>query len=127
MIDIRPYNSEDRSALLQLMTELQGHIATLDPLHRLKNIEDFDAEAYIDHLLRQMKEEHGVILIAKEEDEVIGYVVGSIPLASEDDNLDHYPAVEGKVNELVVSEKHRGNNVGRELMRELEQYFEYQI
>ena len=124
MVDIRPYHSEDRSALLQLMTELQNHLAAIDPLHRLKNIDDFDVEAYVDHLLLQMKEEHGVILIAKEEDVVVGFIVGSIPSASEDDDLDHYSAMEGKVDELVVSEQHRGKHVGRELMKKLEQHFQ---
>src|SRR3989344_5299538 len=124
MIAIRQHTPEDRKALLQPMTELQGHVAALDSLHRLKTIEDFDAEAYVDHLLLQMEKEHGVILIAKEEDAVIGFVVGSIPPASENDNLDHYPAIEGKIDELVVSEKHRGKHVGLELIRELEQHFQ---
>ena len=124
MIDIRPYHSEDRSAISQLMTELQGHVVALDPLHRLKTVEDFDAETYVDHLLLQMKEVHGIILIAKEEDEIIGFVVGSIPPASEGENLDHYAAIEGKIDELVVSEKHRGKHVGLELIRELEQHFQ---
>lgn len=123
MIDIHPYHSADQSALLQLMTELQGFIAPLDPLHRLKTTEDFNAEAYIDQLLRQTKEEHGIILIAKEEEVVIGFIAGTIPDTTDEDLLDHYPAIEGRVVELVVSEKYRGKNVGRILMDELEQYF----
>lgn len=123
MIDIHPYHSADQSALLQLMIELQGFISPLDPLHRLKTTEDFNAEAYIDHLLRQTKEEQGIILIAKEEDVVIGFVAGTIPNEDPDDALDHYPAKEGNIIELVVSQKHRGQGAGRMLMEKMEEYF----
>lgn len=124
MTAIRTFFPRDRDALVQLMIELQDHIASVDPLKRLRTPQDFDAEKYVDHLLVQMKNENGIILIAEEREEPIGFVAGSVPSALDDDNLDHYPAKEGKVNELVVSEKHRGKNVGRALMEELERHFQ---
>ncbi len=122
MIDIHLYQPTDRSAILQLMTELQSHVAAIDPLHRLKTTEDFDEDAYVDHLLEQTKS-LGVIFIAKDEHAAAGFIAGVISDEDPDDTLDHYSAKEGKILELVVSKQHRGGGIGRELMEKMEEYF----
>lgn len=122
MISIRPYAPADRPTLVQLITELQGHLASLDPLRRVRALQDFDASQYVDHLLAQLNKDNGVLFIAEEDGAPLGVIAGSMPSPSADDSLGHYPVKEGKVNELVVSEKHREKGAGRMLMETLEKY-----
>lgn len=122
MISIHPFTPANRMSLISLMAELQEHLATIDPLKRIKTIPDFDAEAYINHLLEQMKGK-GVILIANDGNTVVGFIAGTIPGEDSEDALDHYPAKEGKIVELVVSQIHRGQGTGKLLMEKIEEYF----
>lgn len=121
MITIRPDTTEDRPALLQRMTELQEHLASLDPLHRLKISDEFDAESYLDHLFADLERDNGSFFVAEENGSVLGFIAGSIPAEDSEDLLDHYPAKEGKILELVVSESHRGKGIGRMLVEKLEE------
>jgi len=109
--------------LLQLMVELQEHLSVMDPLKRIRNIEDFDAAQYVDHLLEKVRRDKGEIFVAEEQDILLGFIAGTVPKEDPDDALDHYPAKEGNIIELVVSQKHRGQGVGRALMEKMETYF----
>lgn len=122
MLTVQTLAPADRPSIVQLMCELQGHLAAIDPLKRIRSLPDFDAETYVDHLLEQVKEK-GVILLARDEDAVIGFIAGTIPSEDPDDMLDHYSSREGKIIELVVSQKHRGQGAGRMLMEKIEEYF----
>jgi len=120
---VRPYSRADLPGLLQLMIELQGHIASLDPLRRQKTVEDFDAGKYIDHLCEKLEKEEGILFVMEENGKLLGFIAGSIPGETEEDLLDHYPTKEGIVHELVVSKDAQGKNIGRQLLQELERYF----
>lgn len=122
MITIRSFTTADRLILIQLMTELQNYIAAIDPLQRNRAADDFDAQAYIDQLQSTLQRESGILFVAEENDALLGFIAGSIPEDAED-MLDHYPAREGKIHELVVSEKHREKGIGRLLMEKLEEQF----
>lgn len=124
MISIRPYAADDQLALQQLMVELQEHLSAMDPLKRVRNIEDFDATQYIYSLLEKVRNDKGKIFVAEEQDILLGFIVGTIPNEDPDDSLDHYPAKEGNIIELVVSQKHRGQGTGRMLMEKAEEYFQ---
>lgn len=122
-MNIRLYQSADRQALENIMIELQRHIAELDPHKRNRMPEDFDAIAYVDQLIGHVERDHGLIFIACDDHEVGGFIAGSIPDEGPDDLLDHYPAKEGKIIELVVSQEHRGQGTGHTLMEKMEEYF----
>lgn len=122
MISIRPYSAGDQSAIEELMKELQKHLSDIDPLKRVRNIEDFDASNYIDRLLEKVESTDGKIFIAEEDGRPLGFVAGIISGGDSDDSLDHYPATEGNVVELVVSQKHRGQGTGRMLMEKMEEF-----
>lgn len=122
MIIIHPYSPVCRSSLVELMCDLEGHLAAIDPLKRIRALPDFDAETYIDHLLEQVQDK-GMILLAKNEDMVVGFIAGAILEEDSDALLDHYPAKEGKIIELIVSQKHRGQGAGRMLIEKIEEYF----
>ncbi|MDO8648691.1 MAG: GNAT family N-acetyltransferase [Candidatus Peregrinibacteria bacterium] len=126
MIAIRPYMADDHPVLVEFMIELQGHIASLDPLGRVRSSQDFDAEVYLEHLLSLLKSESGFLFIAEEYEALLGFIAGSIPKDAEEDLLDHYPVREGKIHELAVSESHREKGIGRLLMEKIEEQFRSQ-
>lgn len=126
MVMIRLYTANDHSALLQLMLQLQSYLAPLDSLHRVRDTSDFDAAAYIEHLLSMVQHDRGSLFVADEHGTVIGFMAGSIHTADSVDLLDHYPAKEGTIHELVVSETHREKGIGRQLMEKLEEQFRSQ-
>jgi len=126
MITTRSYTAEDRPALVQLMHELQDYLASIDPINRVRAIKDFDVEKYVEHLLQTIEHEQGVVFVAKEQESLLGFVAGSVPQEDDEDILDHYPSREGKIHELVVSAKQRGQGTGRLLMERIEEYFKEQ-
>jgi ribosomal protein S18 acetylase RimI-like enzyme len=121
MINVLPDTAEDRPALLRLLTELQGHLVSLDPQHRLQAADEFDAEAYLDYLFSALEQDNGSFFVAEEEGAVLGFIAGNIPKEDPEDLLDHYPAKEGKILELVASERHREKGIGRLLMEKMEE------
>jgi ribosomal protein S18 acetylase RimI-like enzyme len=126
MVSIRPFEPADHPALRRIITELQTHIASLDPLQKVRKPEDFDARRYVDVLLKTLDNESGILLVAKENGILLGFIAGSIPPQIEEDLLDHYPTKEGKIHELVVSEKRREKGIGRMLIEKLEEQFRIQ-
>ncbi len=126
MITIRPDTTDDRPSLLLLMTKLQEHLAFLDSLRRLKGTDDFDSETYLDHLFADLERDNGSFFVAEEDGSVLGFIAGSIPAEDSEDLLDHYPAKEGKIHELVVSENHRAKGIGRILMEKMEEHLRNQ-
>ncbi len=105
------------------MVALQRHIAQIDPLKRQRSVSDFDATAYIDHLLQRIESANGVLLVALEAEVPVGFVAGIIPVETESDLLEHYPTKEGTIVELVVTEEQRGKNIGSDLLKAVEEYF----
>jgi len=123
MKNIRPYRQEDRKNLVRLIVQLQEHIAALDPYHRQKSGDDFDAEEYVEKTLKRVQEKHGAIFVAETDNEIAGCIIGCIPEPSDSDLLESYPVKEGSILELIVSEKSRGSGLGSELMKVMEEYF----
>ena len=122
---IRPYEHGDRSALMHLMTEMQGHLQHLDQHGAHRPLSEFDAGKYVDALLRRVSDHSGAILLAfSESNDVMGCIIGTLHRIEEDELLHRMPHCEGKINEMIVSEDHRGKKVGEALIRAIEQYFE---
>ena len=123
MTTVRSYEESDRSALLRLISALQNHIASLDPLRRQKSSKDFDVGAYVANMLERVQRERGCILVAEENDTPVGCIVGVIPSPTSETLLESYPVSEGVILELVVEKGNRGSGIGSELMRAMETYF----
>lgn len=121
MISLRPYQTADEPVLVQLMRELQKHIAVIDPFRRVRMPKDSDAEKYVQYLLQKLQDGNGTIFVAEDTGNLLGFIAGSIPEDDPEDLLDHYTAKEGKIHELVVSETHRGRGIGKMLVEKMEE------
>lgn len=125
-MEIRRYDPPDRPVLEKLMMELQQHIADLDPHKRNRPASDFDVSAYVTHMLTDVEREQGRIMVADLDGVPVGFIVGTIPAPDKEDLLDHYPSKEGKIDELIVSAEHRGKDIGKLLVKAMEDYLQEQ-
>src|SRR3989344_5834219 len=121
---VRPYEHGDRSSLMHLMTEMQGHLQHIDQHGSHRKLSDFDASKYVDSLLRKVNDHHGIVLIAfAENHDVMGCIIGTTHIAADEDLIHKLPHCEGRINEMIVSRDHRGKKVSEQLIRAIEDYF----
>lgn len=119
----RPYEPSDLASIVACESELQDHIAKLDPLNRERPKTAFDSKAYMDIILRQVKENDGMIFVAESAGSIVGFIAGCLNQDSEAERVECYPSKDGKVLELIVLPEHRGQKIGFELMIRMEKFF----
>lgn len=66
--------------------------------------------AYID--LKDVNDNNGKCYLALENDNILGLIMGYIPMYDEFDYLDYKCPKRGKISELIVASKIRGKGVG---------------
>jgi ribosomal protein S18 acetylase RimI-like enzyme len=104
------------------METLQDFLADIDPLHRLRRLPTY-GEVYTKSLLSKVRKANGIIYLALDERDVLGCIAGSIEVQREEDVVGECPSVTGRILELVVNGKHRGQDIGLRLMEQMEEYF----
>lgn len=80
-------------------------------------------EQYFDLMLKSVKDNTGKILLAKMDNQIVGLIIGIIEEKDTIDRLTNTCPKRGIISELVVSKKARGKNIGKELMKHIENYF----
>ncbi|MBI3619231.1 GNAT family N-acetyltransferase [Candidatus Peregrinibacteria bacterium] len=123
-VKIRQYREADKAALVACLSELQQHIASLDPLRRIRFAEDYNGEAYVQRLLEKIQSKNGTMYLADDNEKIVGCIAGIIPGNAVDDDLEAYPSKDGKILELYVHPSYRRKQVGLGLMCAIEQYFQ---
>lgn len=122
---IRTYRTEDREVLEQCIVDLMAYLSSIDPLGRIRQPKDFDATAYVAHLLEQVEQGDGVIFLAERNGGIVGCIAGCLVMRSSADELELYSLKrkDGKILELIVSPDVRGKGAGTLLMEKMEEYF----
>lgn len=111
-IEIRDFAPADGPAVIALARELQAHESTL--FDRMKPPDEI-GDWYLDGLLGACREHGGRLLVAAQEDRLLGYAVVLTALTSEDEadeRLYGYAAV----RDLAVAETARGRGLGARLL-----------
>ena len=123
-VSLAPFsNKNNKKVLVKLIEELQDYLIQIDPLKRLRRLPQY-GEMYIKTLLQKIKKQDGIIYIAESENTPVGMIAGIIEEQTEKDKLECMPSKPARILELIVSEKHRGHNIGSLLMTTLEGYFQ---
>lgn len=120
---IRDYQEGDKKFLMHCMTEMQKHVAPLDPMKKSRPAEDFNKDQYVKNLLQRVKKNKGTMYIAEYKGEKVGCVGGIIKETAQVDLVDEFPCKAGRIIELFVTSGARGKNIGTQLMRKIETYF----
>jgi ribosomal protein S18 acetylase RimI-like enzyme len=114
MIDVRDYESTDFDQLKKLFLEMQAHERQFDA----DRAEPTDALAhkYISQLLIDIADRQGIILVAVDGSNACGFAAGY----TEEDLANQNSFF--LIAELVVSAPYRGQGIGSNLVRAMENY-----
>ncbi|MGE0242061.1 MAG: N-acetyltransferase family protein [Parvibaculaceae bacterium] len=116
MVQIREYRESDTPALIALIRELQaGEVELYD---RMKPAADM-GRWYIDLLQKKCAEDAGVILIAEENGQALGYAV-ILTRSVEDGTGDEIAYDYAYVVDLAVAPAARRRGIGRMLLEDCE-------
>jgi ribosomal protein S18 acetylase RimI-like enzyme len=114
---IRPLRHGENQALEHLVAEMQDHERTIEPdLLPGSGM----ASAYVAELFRRTELHSGIILVAEENGEIIGFV--AVQTKIPETEPDHPPGTYALVSDLAVSAPHRGRGIGRALLLKAEEY-----
>jgi ribosomal protein S18 acetylase RimI-like enzyme len=121
-ITIKKYQPSDKPDFVKLMEELQDFLAAIDPLRRHRRLPEY-GELYTEALLEKIKDHSGIIYIAKREQQILGCIAGNIEEQTKYERAGTIVSRSGRILELVVLEKCRGQGIGLKLMEQMENYF----
>jgi GNAT superfamily N-acetyltransferase len=121
-VNIRTYTPADHDAFVSATAQLQDYIAALDDLNQERSGANFDSRAYADWSIKAAGP-NGLVLIAEEEEKLIGYLVATLRETSKRDEIECFPSKEAEVLELFVHEDSRKKKVGLALMQAAEEHF----
>lgn len=107
------------------MAGLQGHVAHLDPLGRMRIAPGF-GEGYVELLFERLDRENGRILVAETEGRPAGIAAAALVEQNAADLLEIGPARYGVIFDLFVVEALRGRGIGRRLMEATEAWLRAQ-
>jgi ribosomal protein S18 acetylase RimI-like enzyme len=114
---------DDRPSVIELFKEFVRHEAGLDP-HVTPFVQDRtndpdEAEAYLRYGENLVSEHDGAHVVADEDGRVVGFLC--LTFSKEGPFIRPELRTVGEVSFVIVSRKHRGLGIGRDLMKKAEQ------
>ena len=97
----------------------------LDPERRMRRQPEYGKNE-IDNLVKDVAQKDGIIYVAEIDGSIVGFVAGTLSNSKPSYLLGYLPAKRGRVQELFVDNKYRGQKVGKLLMEKIEDYFKQQ-
>lgn len=114
------YQNQYKEDVKDLLEELQAHLANID-IEGYNILTKEYKELYFEKVLKEVNENHGKILLYKQDDKIVGLVVGIVN-NEEMERYDFKAPKRGRITELVVSGKVRSNGIGTILLKEMEKH-----
>ncbi len=121
-MEIIDYSSKYDNDIKDLLVELQEHIVKIDK-EKYNILTDDYREKYFEKTMSEVNKFEGKIFLAIEDEQAIGLIVGLIN-NEEENTYDFSVPKRGRVIELVVSKNSRSKGIGKQLLNEMESYFE---
>ena len=121
-VTIRDYRPSDRGHLAHSLESLQDHLVRLDPWQRVARARDYSSKV-VPHRLRQVRQNHGFILVAEANGVSVGVVIGWLRRFGPHERTEDVPTRMGYVVDLAVLPGWRGNGVGSKLLSAAEGRF----
>ena len=105
-----------------LLVQLQEHLVAVDD-EQVQILTDRYPKEYLNYLLDELRENHGVLFVLENATEIIGLVAGIIEPKDKEDILTNRCPIRGKVLDLIVSKDNRSGGAGTALLQAMEDYF----
>lgn len=108
------YDSKYDEQIKDLLVQLQQYLADMDK-EGYNIVGDGYRDKYFEKTLEEVKKCNGKILLYKDDEKIVGLIVGII---NNDDTIgyDFKAPKRGRITELVVDKDYRGKGIGKELL-----------
>jgi ribosomal protein S18 acetylase RimI-like enzyme len=120
--DIRRFEERDRATCEWLMDAFEDELVAMDPHHRVIRGPGYGTR-FVQRMLDDAAENDGQVLIAEDDDGIVGFAAGSISTRDRTEALSVIDYRTGEVIELYVIPQARGRGIGRELLARFEAFF----
>lgn len=114
------YDSKYDEQIKDLLVQLQQYLADMDK-EGYNIVGDGYRDKYFEKTLEEVKKCNGKILLYKDDEKIVGLIVGII---NNDDIIryDFKAPKRGRITELVVDKEYRGKSIGKELLLKMKEY-----
>lgn len=122
LLEIIEYKEEyqkDLEKLIEILEELQYQFDNLQIAKPKKELR----EKYSNYLLEEIKNNKGKIYLAKEDNLVVGAVMGIILSRIEEETWYDFNKKEGEILKLVILPEYRNKGIGKMLINRIERFF----
>lgn len=114
------YEPKYEEEVKDLLVELQEHIVSIDK-EKYNIINPEYRDKYFDETIEEVNKYQGLILLAKENEQIIGMIIGLIN-NDETYEYDFKAPKRGRISELIVSKNSRTNGTGSKLLQAMEEH-----
>ena len=121
-MEIIEYEEKYEENVKDLLVELQEYLVSIDYWH-FQVMKDTYRENCFKRDMQAVKEQEGKIYLAREDNQIVGLVIGTIPPKDDEDRDTNTCLRNGCVLELIVSKNSRGSGTGKLLLKKIEEYF----
>ena len=116
------YDSKYDEQIKDLLVELQNYLIDIDDWHTQIMLPEY-REKYFKMDIEKVKNQDGKIYLEIENNTVNGLIIGVVEEKDDIDKLTNDCVKTGSVIELIVKNNIRGNGIGKNLLKKLEEYF----
>ena len=121
-MEIIDYDKKYDEQIKDLIVELQNYLIDIDDWNTQVLLPNYREDMFkLD--MDEVKDQNGKVLLASQDGEIVGLIIGVVEVKDEIDKLTNDCAKTGKVSELIVKNNIRGNGVGKALLDKIEDYF----
>lgn len=122
-IIIRPYQEQDKQQLIQICQVFGEYMQKLDePYLDMMVVSDNYGELLLARTIEDIRINNGIILVAEKNSQIIGFAACITKLLGQEPEDDCKPHKMGRVTELYIDEKYRGQSIGSRLLEHLTEY-----
>ena len=122
---ILEYEDKYLEDVRNLLTELENYIISIDK-DDLDTLHHDYREMMALKDLSDVKKYFGKCYLYKDNDHIVGLIMGIIPPYDDYDYLDYKCPKRGEITELIVTSNVRENGIGQKLINKMEEYFKSQ-
>ena len=114
------YNPKYGEQIKDLLVELQQYLSDIDK-EKYNIVGDNYREKYFEKTMEEVKKCNGKILLFKENEKIVGLVVG---IVNNDEviRFDFKTPKRGRITELVVTKEYRNKHIGKKLLDSMKGY-----